>query len=85
MSRSCITDKSSPPKSEWFGFKYRVTPESSKLLQEAVFKAGGGWTSAKNKSVAHTDEPFLIVREGEITYSDDEHYFETCVFLPEKQ
>lgn len=85
MSRSCITDKSSPPKSEWFGFKYRVTPESSKLLQEAVFKDGGGWCYTRGKNLAHIDEPFLIVREGEITFSDDEHYFETCVFLPEKQ
>ena len=85
MSRQEITNKSDPPKSEWFGFKYRVNTESSKLLQEAVFKDGGGWGSVKNKSLAHTDEPFLIVREGEITYCDDEPYFKTCVFLPEKQ
>lgn len=86
MSRTEIKDKGGTQhESEWFGFKYRVTPDSSKLLQEAVFKDGGGWRYSRSKNVAHTDQPFLIVRCGEITYSNDEHYFETCVFLPEKQ
>ena len=85
MARDNITDKSSPPKSEWFGFKYKVNPETSKLLQEAVFKDGGGWGYTLGKNLAHTDQPFLVVRENKITFSNDEHYFETCVFLPEKQ
>lgn len=86
MSRTEITDKGGTQlKSEWFGFKYRVNPESSKLLQEAVFKDGGGWGYDCEGKVAHTYKPFLIVRGKEITFSDDEHYFETCVFLPEKQ
>ena len=73
------------PKSQWFGYKYRVTPESSKLLQEAVFADGGGWGHTKGKVVSYVDRPFLIVRGNEITFSNDEYYFETNVFLPEKE
>lgn len=32
------------PLSPFFGKKYRVTPETSELLQKEVFKAGGTWT-----------------------------------------
>lgn len=86
MSRQDITDKSSPPKSDWFGYKYRVTPESSKLLQEAVFKDGGGWGFTQQQDVINTDKPFLVVRKNkEITFTANEDYFERHVSLPEKQ
>lgn len=60
MARDNITDKSSPPKSEWFNGKYRVTPETSKLLQEAVFKDGGKWVGTGNKFY-ETDASFIFV------------------------
>lgn len=60
MARDKITDKSNPPKSEWFGFKYRVTPETSKLLQEAVFKDGGEWAGRQTYPM-YLEEPFIQV------------------------
>jgi len=60
MSRQSITDRSNPPKSEWFGFKYKVTPETSKLLQEAVFKDGGRWAGGQTHPM-YLEEPFIQV------------------------
>lgn len=46
-----------------FGKKYRVTPETSKLIQEAVFAAGGYWRSGC-ASVKYTDtDKFMFVTE----------------------
>jgi hypothetical protein len=85
MARDNITDKSSPPKSEWFGYKYRVTPETSKLLQEAVFADGGGWYNGNDKTLIHLNEVYLLVnKEGCITYTTDEEIFDSKGF-PEKQ
>lgn len=57
--------------SEWFGKKYRVTPETSKLLQEEVFKAGGKWRG-ETEFVQLTEAPFLFVSDsGEMSYSYD--------------
>lgn len=85
MARDNITDKSSSPKSEWFGFKYKVTPETSRLLQEAVFKDGGSWGFAQQE-VINTDKPYLVVRKNkEITFTTDGDHFERHVNLPEKQ
>lgn len=92
MSRSCITDKGSgiqPPKpaSEWFGFKYKVNPEISKLLQEAVFKDGGGWGYSLGKDVRSNCTHIFITCKGEMTYisdGDDEYFIEESE-LPEKQ
>lgn len=68
-------------KSEWFGYKYRVNPETSKLLQEAVFRDGGG--SVKNYLF---DKPYLFVSEvGKVTWlgGEDQDYFNEHP-LPEK-
>lgn len=84
MARDKITDKSNPPKSQWFGFKYQVTPETSKLLQEAVFKDGGQWRSSSTK-VQLEKEPYLYVDdEGEMVFGNDEKLFELKA-MPEKQ
>jgi len=85
MARDNIIDKGSTKTSPWFGYKYRVTPETSKLLQEAVFADGGGWGYTKGKVVSHLNMPFLVVRDNKITFSNDEYYFETSIFLPEKE
>jgi hypothetical protein len=69
MARDNIIDKGSTKVSPWFGFKYRVTPESSKLLQEAVFAAGGGWNFNGRNKLQHLGEEYLYINEdGEIYY-----------------
>lgn len=78
MARDNIVDKSSPPKSEWFGYKYKVTPETSKLLQETVFKDGGKWLSG-SKDVYCLESTDLYVKDngdictGEIWDKLDQH------------
>jgi len=85
MSRTEIKDKGSgSKKSEWFGYKYRVTPETSKLLQEAVFKDGGGWSGKQDFKSRCTH--IFITADGYMTYLDDgdDEYFEEESDLPEK-
>lgn len=83
MARDNITDKSNPPKSLWFNGKYRVTPETSKLLQEAVFKDGGYWRTGSAK-VLHEEEPYLYIDDkGEMIFGNDEESFERKA-MPEK-
>ena len=54
------------PKSEWFGFEYKVFSSSSQLLQEAVFADGGSWLSGATH-VQYTNEPVLQVsKDGRI-------------------
>lgn len=59
-----------------FGKKYRVTPETSKLIQEAVFAAGGCWYCGE-KEVLELESKFLWVdSEGLMAKSDfDEELF----------
>ena len=59
-----------------FGKKYRVTPETSKLIQEAVFSAGGWWCCGERK-VSELESKFLWVDdEGCMTKEDfDEMFF----------
>lgn len=89
MSREQIVNKSSAnekPKSEWFGYKYRVNPETSKLLQEAVFKDGGGWRYQSKTDVRLTDSECMFVDEnGWLSHqSSDYDYFNNHP-LPEKE
>jgi len=64
-----------PPKSPWFGYKYQVTPETSKLLQEAVFKGGGKWTTGTHHREGSTH---IFVSDigvmSEIDDGDDEYF-----------
>lgn len=90
MSRDNIVNKTGssscdpPKKSEWFGYKYQVNPETSKLLQEAVFKDGGRW-SYPSEDVAFLDKRHLYVDEyGHITWGEDCKLFHDHD-LPEKQ
>lgn len=90
MSRDNIVNKAEsssgdpPKKSEWFGYKYQVNPETSKLLQEAVFKDGGRW-SYPSKDVAFLDKKHLYVdKYGHIKWGDDSEWFHNHK-LPEKQ
>jgi len=54
--------------SEFFGKKYRVNPETSRLLQEVVFEAGGKWGSY-GKAVRLVEKPFLFVdMSGDLTW-----------------
>lgn len=59
-----------------FGKKYRVTPETSRLIQEAVFAAGGYWEDGEN-SVSDLDSKFLRVdNKGYMTKEEsDEDFF----------
>lgn len=47
--------------SEFFGKKYKVTSKTSRLLQEAVCKAGGEWGFGYGKQVLYTKSPYLYV------------------------
>jgi hypothetical protein len=40
-------------------FKIRVTPETSGLVQKAIFAGGGGWCVPEHKKVQKTNKPFL--------------------------
>jgi len=74
-----------PPKSEWFGYKYKVTPETSKLLQEVVFKDGGYWYGEKSPKIILTDIKYLFISdEGTITTGSSIGYFNEHRY-PEKQ
>lgn len=67
-------------KSEWFGFKYKVNPETSKFLQEAVFKDGGD--QVKNYLF---NKPHLFVsNQGSVTWGDEDKHFDEHP-LPEKE
>lgn len=54
------------PKSPWFGFKYKVTPEESKLLQEAVFKHGGSWMSGDTQTRYLTERWLSVSESGKV-------------------
>jgi hypothetical protein len=51
--------------SPFFGKKYRVTPETSELLQMEVFKAGGKWCSGST---------YVLYPNSELIYVDAEGY-----------
>jgi len=77
MARDNITDKGSTKISPWFGHKYRVTPESSKLLQEAVFADGGSWLSGSTE-VQRLEMKYLYTKEnGKLTYDTDYDSFQS--------
>lgn len=62
-----------------FGKKMRVTPETSKLVQEAVFAAGGSWLLGEVE-VKNIEMPYLHVSEGgRLTFAD--HKEESCFKL----
>lgn len=59
-----------------FGKKMRVTPETSELVQKAVFAAGGGWLGAMTKEVRNISEPYLhISSSGQVGWGENEGYF----------
>lgn len=69
-------------KSQWFGKKYRVTPETSELLQKAVFAEGGSWGSG-DTCIQHLSDQYLYVKEqGKIWRPVQLGCFEECE-LPE--
>lgn len=73
------------PKSEWFGHKYKVNSETSKLLQEAVFKDGGKWP-VSGKEVMYTDSHKIlyVYEDGRITTGVGDNEFRNHR-LPEKE
>lgn len=84
MSRQNIINKSHPPKSQWFGAKYRVTPETSELLQLEVFKAGGKWSHlerlGKPQTIIHAAAEFIKVSdEGYLLCTEEEHLYKDWV------
>lgn len=86
MSRDNITNKGSEkPKSEWFGYKYRVNPETSKLLQEAVFKDGGRWAGSRGTTLMGTYMEYIYVtHDGIMSYGNGSGTFNKNT-LPEKE
>lgn len=90
MSRVDIVDKSGGASetkvSPWFGYKYKVTPETSKLLQEAVFKGGGGWRYFDKTEVRLTESTYLFVdNNGNLSHQDNNTEYFNRHILPEKQ
>lgn len=60
-----------------FGKKMRVTPETSKLVQEAVFAAGGSWPNLRTDVVDYAISYFFCSINGELTYRvEGETFFE---------
>ena len=67
--------------------KIRIkSPEHSKLVQEALFKAGFKWGAGRG--IKLTGKPFLFIYEKDITYSDEERHFNSHehkeIFYPPK-
>jgi hypothetical protein len=62
--------------SPWFGKKYRVTPETSALLQQEVFKAGGYWEGEVIKVPLRTHNPMLCVTPNGRLYYFQSHQTE---------
>lgn len=52
--------------------KMRVTPEQSKLVQEIVFKLGGGWEASYVKELRFTDSPYIGITEGGRLFREDD-------------
>lgn len=68
-------EKQEPIGKKLFGHKMRVTPETSRLVQEAVFEAGGGWWT-EGKKVKYLDmECLYISKGGRIAHSDYDGIF----------
>lgn len=85
MSRSDVINVKEPTKSPWFGYKYRVTPETSKLLQEAVFKDGGGWQYSTKTEVRLTDSIYVFVdSDGGLSHQGNDYIYFDKHPLPEK-
>lgn len=63
--------------SELFGKKYRVTTETSELLQQAVFEAGGCWW-AFGQQIRFGKEPYLFIsHDGVITFEGNSYNFDS--------
>ena len=60
------------------GFKVRVTPETSRLVQETVFKCGGSWCGG-DAEVKLLGKPQLYLEQSlagwGMTYEEDERWF----------
>ena len=56
-------------------FKVQVTPEQSAKIQKAIFAKGGKWVG-NVVAVRLLDEPFLVVRNGGISYLNSEKGFQ---------
>ena len=82
VSREKIVNKSES-KSPWFGFKYRVNPETSELLQKEVFKAGGMWRGGQSCVITDSGPFIYVTNEGVLSYDTGIKYFEEKE-LPEK-
>jgi len=53
----------------FFGYKMRVTPETSEMIQKAVFEAGGS-------RLTRVDNPFLYIdTHGNVLYGESEEFF----------
>lgn len=62
-------------------FKIKVNPETSKLVQEAVFAGGWKW-AASGTSIVKYNAPYLIVDKqmGSLSFATEKGYFDRLVF-----
>lgn len=58
-----------------FGKKMQVNPETSKLVQEAVFAAGGSWVGRDGIRLAEAKFLFVSEERGLLSYTRDSAYF----------
>lgn len=59
-----------------FGYKMRVTPETSELVQKAVFEVGGDWIVSKGQSLSCINSEFLwIDKDGGMFCRTNEEFF----------
>ncbi len=68
--------KVTPEKSKWFNGKYRVTPGTSRLLQEFILADGGEWAWVpywQAKEIRNLNFGYILVSpEGGMSYVPDQ-------------
>ena len=80
--------KSTPEKSKWFNGKYKVTPGTSRLLQEAILADGGEWAWVpywRAQEIRNINFGYILVSpEGRMSHEEDFRGF-TYSDLTEKE
>lgn len=71
-------EKEDKQMSELFGKKYKMTPETSELLQLAVFEAGGDWAYGPAKTIYQNLGFIFVDGQGTMSYAfhNETEYFE---------
>jgi len=63
-------DKVEPIGKRFFGHKIKVTPETSEMIQKAVFEVGGSWSSGRQVVQLKENKYLFVESNGIVTYGN---------------